>query len=167
MCILSNSVVGNAGIKVRKNTDSWILSYKMYIYLGINVYLSSVLGSRDSSVVDCWTRDRKVLGLSPGWSSGRIFFSWVNFLCWTLLRYPIHPHVTAVACKRSCSFCQKCSGRLQLNTHAPMHVAGCTVYTEHACVGVLFVSMCASLFWLRFSSLLCSGLCAPVWRNST
>ena len=34
----------------------------------------------DGSVVECWTHDQKVPGLSPSWS-GRIFFSMVNFLC--------------------------------------------------------------------------------------
>ena len=31
----------------------------------------------------------------------------VNFVCW-LIKCPFHPHVTAVACKRPRSFCQKC-----------------------------------------------------------
>ena len=53
------------------------------------------------------TRDRKVVGLNPCWSGGRIFFSRVNFLCWLLFGYPFHPHVTAVARKRPWSFCQK------------------------------------------------------------
>ena len=35
---------------------------------------------QDGSVVECWTHDQKVLGLSPSWSS-RILFSMVNFLC--------------------------------------------------------------------------------------
>ena len=30
----------------------------------------------------------------------------VSFLCWLLFRYPFHPCVTAVACKRPRSFCQ-------------------------------------------------------------
>ena len=50
----------------------------------------------------------KVLGSSPSRSGRRIFFSVVNFLCWLLFRYPFHPCVTAVACKRSKSFCWKC-----------------------------------------------------------
>ena len=54
------------------------------------------------------THDWKVAGLNPCWSGGRIFFSRVDFLCWLLYRYPFHPRVTAVACKRSRSFCQKC-----------------------------------------------------------
>ena len=54
------------------------------------------------------TRDWKVAGSNPCWSGGRIFFSRVNFLCWLLFRYPFHPRVTAVARKRSRSFCQKC-----------------------------------------------------------
>ena len=63
-----------------------------------------------------------------------------HFLCWLLFRYPFHPRVTAVAHERSQSFCQKCSGRLQLNTHTPYvcgfawsdMVHGCMVYTELA-----------------------------------
>ena len=38
----------------------------------------------------------------------------------TLIQCPFHPHVTAVACKRPRSFCQKnTGGRLQLNMHTP------------------------------------------------
>ena len=54
------------------------------------------------------THDRKVPGSSPGRSGGRIFFPMVIFLCWLLFRYPFHPRLTAVARKRSRSFCQKC-----------------------------------------------------------
>ena len=54
------------------------------------------------------TRDWKVAGSKPCRSGGRIFFSMVDFLCWLLFRYPFHPSVTAIACKRSRSFCQKC-----------------------------------------------------------
>ena len=55
------------------------------------------------------TPDRKVPGSSPGRSGGKSFFSRVSFLCCLLLiRYPFHPRVTAVARKRSRSFCQKC-----------------------------------------------------------
>ena len=54
------------------------------------------------------TRDQKVTGLNPCRSGGRIFFSRVNFLCWLLFWYPFHPRVTAVACKRPRSSCQKC-----------------------------------------------------------
>ena len=66
------------------------------------------------------TRDRKVPGSSPSRSGGRILFSRVSFLCWLIL-VSVPPHVTAVACKRSWSFCQKC--RLQVNTHTP-HLCG-------------------------------------------
>ena len=54
------------------------------------------------------TRDRKVAGSNPCRRGGRILFSRVNFLCWLLLWYPFHPHVTAVARKRPRSFRQKC-----------------------------------------------------------
>ena len=60
----------------------------------------------DSSVVrapDSWRK-----GLNPCRSGGRIIFSRVDFLFWLLFRYSFQPRVTAVARKRSRSFCQKC-----------------------------------------------------------
>ena len=72
-------------------------------------------GSGGSSVVEWHTCNWKVLGLSPGRSRQRIFFSRLNCLCWLLFRYPFHPRVTAAARKRSHS----AGGRLQLNTHTP------------------------------------------------
>ena len=42
------------------------------------------------------------------WSGRTIFFSRVNFLYLLLFWYPLHPYITAVAHKRSWSFCQKC-----------------------------------------------------------
>ena len=63
------------------------------------------------------TRDWKVVGSNPCRSSGRIFFSRVDFLCWLLFRYPFHPRVTAVARKRSRSFCQKCRWQVTAKTH--------------------------------------------------
>ena len=54
------------------------------------------------------TSDWKVAGSNPRRSSGRIFFSRVDFWCWLLFRYLFHPCVTAVARKRSWSFCRKC-----------------------------------------------------------
>ena len=56
--------------------------------------------------LEWWTHDQKVLGSSPSRSGWRIFFSRANFLCGLLLWYLFHPCVTAVACKRSRSFCQ-------------------------------------------------------------
>ena len=53
-------------------------------------------------------RDWKVAGSNPCMSSGRIFLSRVDFLCGLLFQYPFHPRVTAVARKRSRSFCQRC-----------------------------------------------------------
>ena len=47
-----------------------------------------------------------------GSCSRNIFFSRVNLLCQLLFWYPLHPSATAVACKRSWSFCRK--GRWQV-----------------------------------------------------
>ena len=87
------------------------------------------------------THDWKVVGSNPCRSGGSVFFSRVNFLCWLLFRYPFHPRVTAVARKRSRSFCQKCRWQVTAK-HAyllPMwlwmkwhcnQVRGWMVYTE-------------------------------------
>ena len=65
------------------------------------------LGAGKASWTERRTRDRKVASSNPGRSGGRNFFS--SPLCvLTLIRRPFHPCVTAVARKRSRSFCQKC-----------------------------------------------------------
>ena len=79
------------------------------------------LGAGIAQWLEHWTRDRKVMGSNPCKSSGRIFLSGVNFLCWLLFRYLFHPCVTTVACKRPQSFCQKC----RWHTHAP-YICGFT-----------------------------------------
>ena len=71
------------------------------------------------------TRDRKVVGLNPCWSSGRIFFSRLNFLCWLLFRYLFHPRVTAVARKRPQSFCQKCRWQVTAKHTHTLHMWLC------------------------------------------
>ena len=68
----------------------------------------STLGAGIAQWLKRRTRDWKVAGSNPCWNGGRIFFSKVDFLCWLLFRYPFHPRVTTVACKKSRSFCQKC-----------------------------------------------------------
>ena len=73
-------------------------------------------------------RDWKVAGSNPCRSGGRIFFSRVNFLCWLLFRYPFYPRVTAVARKRTRSFCLKCRWQVTAKhtyTHASHNVNRC------------------------------------------
>ena len=66
------------------------------------------LGAGIAQWLERRTRDWKVTGSNPCWSGRRIFFSRVNFLWRLLYRYPFHLRVTAVACKRPRSSCQKC-----------------------------------------------------------
>ena len=75
--------------------------------------------------LECWTRDWKVAGSNPCWSGRRIFFFMVNFLCWLLFWYPFHPHVTAVAQKRSRSFCQKCRWQVTAKHTYTLHMWLC------------------------------------------
>ena len=65
-------------------------------------------GDRIAQWLERRTRDWKVAGSNPCRSGRTIFFRRVDFLYWLLFRYPFHPRVTAVARKRSQSFCQKC-----------------------------------------------------------
>ena len=74
----------------------------------------TVFACWDSLLVQRQTPDRKVVSLNPNRSSGRIFFSRVNFVCWLLLGV----RVTTVTHKRPRSFCQKC--RLHQNMHIPL-----------------------------------------------
>ena len=79
---------------------------------------------QDSSVVkvpDSWLKGCRFESLQERLfiqenAAVRVFFSRVNFLCWLLFRYPFHPRVTAVAHKRSWSFCPKC--RWQVTTYS-------------------------------------------------
>ena len=64
-----------------------------------------------------WSQDSLLVRVLDSWSKGCEFESgrerWENFLLLSQLRVltliwcPFHPHVTAVACKRPQSFCQK------------------------------------------------------------
>ena len=65
-------------------------------------------GSGNTSVVgapDSWLKGRGFESLRERRENS--FFSGVNFLCWLLFWYLFHHRVTAVARKRSRSFCQK------------------------------------------------------------
>ena len=66
------------------------------------------MGAGIAQWLEHWTRDWKVAGSNPCMGSRRSFFSMVDFLCWLLFRYLVHPCVTAAARKRPRSFCQKC-----------------------------------------------------------
>ena len=58
----------------------------------------------------------------PAETAGEFSSAWSTFSADSYFWCLFHPRVTAAAQKRSRSFCQKCDGRLQLNTHA-RHVA--------------------------------------------
>ena len=97
----------------------------------------------DGPAIKRRTRDRKVVGSSPGRTGGRIFFSRFNILCWFLFRYPFHPRVTKEARERSRSFWYKCNGQgtakntcslrmwLGIKWHCKL-MHGCRVCTERA-----------------------------------
>ena len=91
------------------------------------------------------TGDWKVTGSSLFMSGGKMFFSRVNFLCWFLFGYLFHPCVTAVAHKRSRSFCQKCRWQ---------------VTTKHACVLCMWLCMKWHGAWLYGVHRTCAEMAA-------
>ena len=84
---------------ILKSTTAWLLKLSV-------LYIHS-LGTGIAQWLERRTCDWKVPGSNPCRSGGRIFFSGVDFLYWLLFQYLFHPCVTAVARKRSRSFCQK------------------------------------------------------------
>ena len=93
---------GQGLMQVYRHTWSWWWDRHK---ADIDIY---IYGAGIAQWLERRTRDWKVTGSNPCWNGGRIFFSRVDFLCWLLFRYPFHPRVTAVARKKSRSFCQKC-----------------------------------------------------------
>ena len=130
------------GRKEKKQNASW--GYSTQYVTSSPIYNISLTEAGIAQWLERRNRDRKVPGSSLR-RSGRKKkkFSRVDFLCWLLFRYPFHPRVTAVASKRSRSFCQKCRWQvtakytctlpmwLWLKWHCKL-VHGCMVYTELA-----------------------------------
>ena len=110
----------------------------LLLWITLNMFVPVIdqlmMGCQDSTVVECRTCDRKFTRLSPGRSGRRMFFSRVNFSCWLLIQYRLHPCAKAAACERSQSFCQKYRWKvmwLWMKWHCKL-VHGCMVYTENA-----------------------------------
>ena len=99
------------GDRMVSTYTEWYTEWSVLILLSFPSQTGFFAGDSSAGIaqwLDRRTRDWKVVGSNPCWSGGRIFFSRVDFLCWLLFRYPFHPRVTALARKRSRSFCQKC-----------------------------------------------------------
>ena len=79
-------------------------SIRMDMYVCVCVY-------QRGAGIACWlqhgTHDGKAASLNPGRSSRRTFFS-RSALCADSYSVSVPPCVTAVACRRPRSFCQKC-----------------------------------------------------------
>ena len=63
---------------------------KTYNYKQAETGFEAHSGAGIAQWLECWTCDWKVAGSNPCWSSGRIFFSMVDFLCRLLFRFPFH-----------------------------------------------------------------------------
>ena len=78
------------------------------------------IGSWDSLLVKWWSHDRKLVSLNPGRSSGRIFFSRVNFVCWLLFVVCSFPRLWQWHVKDPGHSAKSTGGRLLLNMHTPL-----------------------------------------------
>ena len=107
------------------------------------------------------THDWKVAGSNPCRSGGRIFFSRVNFLCWLLFWYPFHPCVTAVACKRSRSFCQKCRWQVTAKHAYTLCVRLCMKWHGASLYGVH--RTCAETAAVLCGTSHASAVSTPLW----
>ena len=59
-----------------------LVSGLFFCFLSVsNKGLTELRGAGIAQWLERRTRDRKVAGSNPSWSGGRIFFSWVSFLC--------------------------------------------------------------------------------------
>ena len=76
-------------------------------------------GCRDSRLVERQTRDGKVSSSNPGRSSGGIFLSRVNFVCWLLFGVCSTPILQQWHIKDPGHSAKSVGGRLHLNTHTP------------------------------------------------
>ena len=71
-----------AGTGLSKNSVPYTLASKWHATLKQDVHVPAVQGSRSSLLLECWTRDQKILSSNFSRSGRRIFFSSVNFVCW-------------------------------------------------------------------------------------
>ena len=112
----------------------WFVCAEIYII----EYADQAVGIAQWSSTSSWSNGCKV----ESWKEQQeIFFLLVNFLCWLLCQYLFHPCVTAVAGKRSWSFCQKCRWQVAAKHTCTLHLwlqmkwhykemHGCMMYTE-------------------------------------
>ena len=79
-----------------------------------------VEGSRDSLLVQHWTRYQKVGSSNSCRSGGRIFFSRVNFVCWLLFGVRSTLMLPQWHVKDSGHSVKSTDGRLHVNMHTPL-----------------------------------------------
>ena len=93
--------------------------------------------------IACWsehrTRDQQVASSNPGKSGGRIFFFWVNFVCWLLFGVHSTPVLPQWHVKDPSHSAKSSGGRLHLNTHTPFthqSWSGLTIMLSRQSVGI-------------------------------
>ena len=110
-----------------------------HVPVDLNIYMVLSNWAGIAQWLECQTCDWKVASSNPCRCGRRIFLSRVDFLCWLWFRYPFYPHITAVAHKRSWSFCQKC--RWQVTAKYAFSDESCTSRSEYI-HGIIKVGVC-------------------------
>ena len=121
-------------------------------------------GSQDSLLVERWTRDQKVVSSNPGRSSGRIFFSRVNFACWLLFSVRFTPVLPQWQVKDP-GHSAKTAGAL-LMANLIVWSLDCLIYSLRMLMDVFFCGSCLQVSekclvgWLAVGS---RQLCTTWW----
>ena len=95
----------------------------LYIQPKMYTILYAVIGQRGAGItclLERQTHDRKVVRLIPSRSGGRIFFFWVNFVCWLVFSVCSTPVLPQWHIKGPVHSAKSVDGRLHLNMHTPL-----------------------------------------------
>ena len=96
-----------------------------------------VSGARTACWLECQTCDRKVVSMNLSWSSGRFFFSRVNFVCRLLFGVHSTSMLWQWHVKDPSHSARSAGGRLHLNMHTPS--------THQSQSGLIF--HCSGIVW--------------------
>ena len=110
------------------------------IWMRKRTFTSNFAGITENAAwLERWTHDRKVASSNPGRSDRRMFFSWVNFVCWLLFGVRSGPVLPQWHIKKPGHSAKSAGGRLHLNMHTPLtHRCRCglTIPLSRQSVGI-------------------------------
>ena len=100
------------------NCDPKDYSFKWYVSRHDQAHWYQ--GARIACWKECWTRAQKVASSNPSRSGGRIFFPWVNSVCWLLLGVCSTQVLSQWHVKDPGHSAKSAGGRLRVRTHTSL-----------------------------------------------